>query len=424
MDIQWDKWQRDFQKIAVIGENPKGGINRLAYNADDEKAYRCLAEMGEKLGLEVRWDGAGNLWLIKKATVSSEAEPLIFGSHLDTVPNGGRYDGTLGVMSAFHALRLIQENKVEHQRDLILLVFRGEESSRFNCSTIGSKLLAGSLDISRLCNYADNDGITPYDAISGLGYRLENFAEAREYIKKSFAFIELHIEQGPVLESQKIDIGIVDYIAAPTRLKLTVLGTAAHSGTCPMSMRHDALAGAAEMITAIEKISVQAAEDSVVATVGKCTVVHQAINVVPGQVEFYLDLRGIEESKISEVRAKIMAKLECITERRGLELLVEILAEEKPVRLAEELLPLLEQQCRKQGLSCLQMHSGAGHDTMHMAKLSKGVLLFIPCEKGISHNLLEMVKAKDVENGIKLLYGLMHDWGNSTTLQLLNYDKN
>lgn len=417
MDVSWESWQQDFQQIAVIGENQDGGINRLAYNPADEEAYQCLAEMGKDLGLNVHWDDAGNLWLTKKANKQPIlAEPLVFGSHLDTVPNGGRYDGTLGVMSAFHALRLIQENEVKHQRDITLLVFRGEESSRFNCSTIGSKLLSGSLAVARLYDYMDSEDITPYEAISSLGYQLNSLQKEREYLKKSLSFVELHIEQGPILESQGIDIGIVDYIAAPTRVKITVLGTAAHSGTCPMNMRHDALAGTAEMITAIEKISLLAADDNVVATVGKCTVVNQAINVVPGQVEFYLDLRGINEKKISEVRTKIMAELQQIAEQRSLELSLEILDEEKPVKLAESLLPFIKQQCDKQGLTYLQMHSGAGHDTMHMAKLTRAALLFIPCRNGISHNRLEAVKQKDVENGIKLLYGLMQSWSNQSML--------
>lgn len=414
MDILWDEWQESFQKIAVIGENKEGGMNRLAYSVVDESAYQCLAKMGREMGLKVHWDGAGNLWLTKKATVNTtKDEPLIFGSHLDTVPNGGRYDGTLGVMSAFHALKLIQENKVDHQRDLILLAFRGEESSRFNCSTIGSKLLTGSLDIASLQSYADSEGITPYEAISSLGYNFMGLAEDRKYLEKAFAFVELHIEQGPILESQGIDIGIVDCIAAPTRMKITVLGDCAHSGTCPMNMRHDALAGTAAMITAIEKNSMLAAENSVIATVGKCNIIHQAINVVPGQVEFYLDLRGIEEKSIREVRTKIMNDLQNIADQRGLKLLVEVLDEEKPVQLAASLLPKLQQVCEQQGLTYLQMHSGAGHDTMHLAKLTRGALLFIPCRGGISHNSLEAVNRKAVENGIKLLYGLMKSWGNS-----------
>lgn len=411
MKINWEKWQEDFLAVAMIGKNSQGGVDRLAYTDADQQAHQKLAEMAEALGLEVSWDGACNLWITKKAT-QEDLSPIVFGSHLDTVPSGGKYDGTLGVLSAFHALRLMVENQAQHHRDVTLIVFRSEESSRFNCSTIGSKLLADRLNGPMLRRYEDSDGITAYDEIIRLGGHPDDLYQQREYLQNAYGFIELHIEQGPVLEDRNVDIGIVECIAAPTRIKVDIRGTAAHSGACPMHLRNDALAGAAEIILAVEEIGRKQASDKTVATVGKCTVFDQAINVVPGHVELYIDIRGIFRTSIDETYEAIKSKIMEIGRSRDLSTELQIIAREQPTPLNEELSEFIVRKCVSNHLTFLHMSSGAGHDTMNIADLTRAAMIFLPCVKGSSHSYTEAVTQENIENGLQLLYDVMVGLGN------------
>lgn len=241
--LKWEQFQADFAALSAIGQNADGGVDRLAYTEADQQAHGLLAEMAAKAGFAVQWDGAGNLWITRRGTDDGNADmpPLLLGSHMDSVPDGGKYDGLLGVMTAFHAMRLLEG--MPQRRTVTLIVFRCEESSRFNCATVGSKLLAERLTGEMLKGYVDKAGISLYDEIKKLGGNPDNLYAERSYIKNAFGFIEMHIEQGPVLEERHTDIGIVGHIAAPYRLRITVEGTAAHSGACPMGSRNDALTG-------------------------------------------------------------------------------------------------------------------------------------------------------------------------------------
>lgn len=412
--LKWEQYQQDFQAIASIGMNETGGVDRLAYSEADQQAHKLLADMATEAGFEVKWDGAGNLWITRRGTDDGREDmpPLLLGSHMDSVPDGGKYDGLLGVMTAFHAMRLL--DSVPQRRTVTLIVFRCEESSRFNCATVGSKLLAEHLNGMELKRYIDKDGISLYDAIRQLGGNPDNLYNERKYIKNAFGFIEMHIEQGPVLEKHNTDIGVVGYIAAPYRLCVTVEGTAAHSGACPMDARNDALAGAAELILAVEKLGREYADKRIVATVGKCDVKNGAINIVPGHVDVYVDIRGIDKEVVAEVVSRLHGEMSRIESARNLRLEPTVLAQEQPVRLDDDMAELLVEQCVPNHLTFLHMISGAGHDTMYMAGLTRSVLYFVPCEKGISHNKAEAVSDEDVQNGLKLML--------STLIRICNLD--
>ena len=405
--LRWDQYQEDFNKIASIGANEEGGVDRLAFTEEDQKAHALLADMAKEAGFDVKWDGAGNLWITRYGTDEGKEDmpPMIIGSHMDTVPNGGKYDGLLGVMTAFHALRLLDERA--QRRTVTLIVFRCEESSRFNCATIGSKLLADELTGEALKRYTDKDGVSAYDAIRALGGNPDDLYEEREYIKNAFGFIETHIEQGPVLEDRGIDIGLVEYIAAPYRMRIDVKGTAAHSGACPMDARHDALAAAAEVILEVEKLGKAYSKDKIVATVGKCNVKNGAINIVPGDVELFVDIRGIDRDLVSKVVRELNAKLKEIAKAREVKIEPATLSQEEPVKLDDDVCELLVEQCVRNRLTFLHMISGAGHDTMYMAKLTHASLYFIPCVKGISHNKEEAVTDEAVQNGLRLMYSVL-----------------
>ena len=405
--LKWEQYQADFSALSAIGQNADGGVDRLAYTGADQEAHGLLAKMAEAAGFEVKWDGAGNLWITRRGTDDGQADmpPLLLGSHMDSVPDGGKYDGLLGVMTAFHAMRLL--DGMPQRRTVTLIVFRCEESSRFNCATVGSKLLAERLTGEMLKGYVDKAGVSLYDEIKKLGGNPDNLYAERNYIKNAFGFIEMHIEQGPVLEERHTDIGIVGHIAAPYRLRITVEGTAAHSGACPMGSRNDALTGAAEMILAVEKLGRQYADKRIVATVGKCDVINEAINIVPGHVELYVDIRGIEKDVIAEVVTKLHEELNRIAAERKLKIEPAILGQEQPVKLDDDMAELLVEQCVPNRLTFLHMVSGAGHDTMYMAGLTRATMFFVPCDKGISHNKREAVSDEAVQNGLKLMYSVL-----------------
>lgn len=412
--LNWEQYQADFAALSAIGQNADGGVDRLAFTEADQQAHGLLAKMAEDAGFEVKWDGAGNLWITRRGTDDGDANmpPILLGSHMDSVPDGGKYDGLLGVMTAFHTMRLLEGQP--QRRTVTLIVFRCEESSRFNCATVGSKLLADHLTGEMLKRYTDKDGISVYDEIRKLGGNPDNLYAERNYIKNAFGFIEMHIEQGPVLEERDTDIGIVGHIAAPYRLRITVEGTAAHSGACPMGSRQDALTGAAEVILAVEKLGRQYADQRIVATVGNCNVVNGAINIVPGIVELYVDIRGIDSELVAEVVTKLHEELSRIATERKLKIEPATLSQEQPVKLDDDLSELIVEQCVPNRLTFLHMVSGAGHDTMYMARLTRAALFFVPCDKGISHNKAEAVSDEVVQNGLKLMF--------STLLRVCNLD--
>lgn len=230
---------------------------------------------------------------------------------------------------------------------------------------------AGKLTGEQLKGYTDKDGISAYDEIRKSGGNPDNLIVERNYIKNAFGFIEMHIEQGPVLKERDTDIGIVGHIAAPYRLRITVEGTAAHSGACPMGSRRDALTGAAEVILAVEQLGRQYADQRIVATVGKCNVVNGAINIVPGKVELYVDIRGIDSDVIAEVVTKLHEEMNRIAAERNLQIEPATLSQEQPVKLNDDMGELLVEQCVPNMLTFLHMVSGAGHDTMYMAGLTR-----------------------------------------------------
>lgn len=403
----WDMFHQIYEDINTFGRNAQGGFDRLAYTEADRKAHEYLAGLAEEVGFDVRYDGAANLWITAKGTEHGNPDyPVMYvGSHMDTVPDGGAYDGTLGVLTAFHAMLLLQQYHPE--RTVTLVVFRCEESSRFSCATVGSKLLAGELMPDQLHQYRDKDGKTLEEAIKEAGGNPENLKAEQELLRKGFGFAELHIEQGPVLENGEIAIGIVEAIAAPYRLQITVKGTAAHSGACPMDSRQDALAGSAEMILAVEEVGKNYASQHMVATVGNCSVKSGAINIVPGEVSFPVDLRGIDGVLLKQVAAELISRLKAIAEKRSLQMQIQLLSSEEPVVLTAKVPDIMEETCKSAGMSYIRMNSGAGQDTMYMAKLMDAGICFVPCVNGVSHNRGEQVTEKTMLDGLEFMTELL-----------------
>lgn len=380
------------------------GVTRLAYSPLDRKAQDWLLAQVKDLGLSVREDAVGNVFLRREGTNSALA-PVACGSHLDSVIHGGAYDGMCGVVGALEALYMLQGESLE--RSIEVIIFRAEESSRFGYATMGSKLLTGSATPEQLSRGTKKGDISFMEALREWGCDPAAYKDAVIDKGTYSCFAELHIEQGKVLEQTQHNIGIVHNIAAPTRFKLHIKGVADHSGATPMGMRKDALVSAAKLILAVNEAATDEKANGTVGTVGVVDIDPGSINVVPGEVTLWVDVRGVDNDSIARTLRAIDEAAENVAVIDGVGVRKEVLTADKPVALDEALAAQSEDICAEQGVSFLHMNSGAGHDAMHMTKICPTTMLFIPCRAGISHNPAEYASNEDICRGIEVLAELL-----------------
>jgi len=385
--------------LAKFGRT-EAGITRLAYSSTDKAAQMWLLKQIEYLDLEIREDVLGNLFL-RKPGLDPALPPVACGSHLDTVIHGGAYDGMCGVVGALEAIHMLEDETL--RRSIEVIVFRAEESSRFGYATIGSKLITGKATPDKFAHAAGKDGVTFADAVKEWGGNLEAYQKALLQPGEYKCFAEMHIEQGKVLEETKHQIGIVHNIAAPTRFKLHIHGMADHSGATPMGFRKDALVSAAKLILAVETAAIREKENGTVATVGVVEVDPGSINVVPGKVTLWVDLRGVNTESIQRTLKEIRQAVQGTARTDGITIEEEMFTSDSPVALDEALAAQSEAICREQRKSFFHMNSGAGHDAMHMPAVCPTTMLFIPCRGGISHNPAEFASNEDICAGIEVM---------------------
>ena len=400
--IDAKRFERNFNAISEFGALKGGGLTRLAFSKEDLEAREFLINLIEKNGFKLKIDNVGNIFAIYDEGCEADAKPVCVGSHIDSVPNGGFYDGTLGVMAGLEALSSIKEAGIKLKRPLWLINFSCEESSRFKTATIGSKIISGKLSQQRLHELKDEDGISLFEAMSAAGFKPQNLDEAILKENSLHAYLELHIEQGPVLERSAISVGVVSGIAAPIRFEITIQGKADHSGATPMNMRSDALLAASHIIIAANKFAKN--KKTAVATIGYAHAKPGVLNVVPGEARLGVDLRDIDKASLDELNLELRnfvyelsCELKFSYEIRGL-------SSDEPVKLSEHAINLLEDEAKKLGIKTLTLPSGAGHDAMNLTKLASSVgMLFIPCVDGISHNTKEAINFKDAVAATKIL---------------------
>ena len=385
--------------LAKFGKTD-AGITRLAYTSTDKAAQLWLLKQIEYLNLEVREDVLGNLFL-RRPGLDPTVPPVACGSHLDTVIHGGAYDGMCGVVGALEALHMLTDETL--RRSIEVIVFRAEESSRFGFATMGSKLITGKARPEKFADAGRKDDITFKEAVKEWGGNLEDYQKALLQPGAYKCFAEMHIEQGKVLEETKHQIGIVHNIAAPTRFKLHIKGMADHSGATPMGFRKDALVSAAKMILAVETAAIREKEHGTVGTVGIVEVDPGSINVVPGGVTLWVDVRGVEPESIQRTLKEIRQAAQGTARTDGITIEEEMLTSDSPVALDAAMAAQSEEICREQNKSFLHMNSGAGHDAMHMPGICPTTMLFIPCKGGISHNPAEFAENEDICAGIEVM---------------------
>ncbi|MFP7493002.1 M20 family metallo-hydrolase [Terribacillus saccharophilus] len=410
--IRLEKTLHDINRYGQSNE----GITRLAYTKDDREAADYFYKLCEEAGMKVRVDACGNV-IARREGNNPDLPVVACGSHLDTVMHGGQYDGTLGVIAGLEVVRSLNDQEIETDHPIEVIAFACEESARFGISTFGSKAMAGLLEKDSVAALRDGNGQTIHDAFSECNLDFDTFEDSSRQMEQFKVFLELHIEQGPVLEREGIQIGLVTGIAAPTRFEVTIQGQASHSGTTPMHYRKDAFLGAAEIALEIEKAAKSENVNGTVATVGVCEVKPGAMNVVPDFVEMKIDIRGISVQSKNRVIASLHDAMKQIREKRSLEIASKIIGDESPIELDSEVVQSLAKCCDDQGLSHMQMPSGAGHDSMNMARLCPTGMIFVPSKDGLSHHCNEYTAIEQIGAGASLLEAEIIKWACSSKIK-------
>lgn len=402
--INKERLLRDLNAVSRIGLGEGGAVTRLAFSAHEMRARQLLVHLMHRAGLEVRVDAVGNVF--GRLPGTREGPAVLAGSHLDSVVRGGKFDGPVGVIGALEAVRTLKENDVRLPAPLESVCFVGEESSRFGFATLGSSLVAGAVAMDDFANAVDARGARLEDVLAGLGVHRENLASLRRDPKTVKAYFELHIEQGPVLESRRKKVGVATAIAAPRRFRVVFHGHTDHSGATPMEMRKDALVAAARLITCVDEVCREhAARDrgGVVGTVGAVEVEPGVINAIPGKVELLVDVRSVVAASKRKAARRIESQARRIARERGMEVEIRTIRDEDPVALHPRSISLIRSACEERGVPFEVMPSGAGHDAMQMAKVTPTGMIFIPSLDGVSHNPAEWTDPEDVCLGTQLL---------------------
>lgn len=397
MPVKPSRIQRDLDAFSQFGKSGPTAVTRLALTKEDYAARAHFIRLCREEGMQVRIDRFGNI----AGILGDWNRPaLLMGSHLDSVPEGGRFDGVVGVVAALEVVRALKEDGELPDLPVGVVNFTCEESARWGRATLGSKGLAGIVREAELMGYKDRDGITFGQAVKEYaGYDLVGGPQEFGPIA---GFYELHVEQGPELLLAEKPVGVVSHIAAPSRYRVCVHGTAAHSGSTLMARRKDGLAAAAEIVLGLERAAREIG-DAVVATATIFSLKPVSINVIPGEVELGVDIRGIASEPKEQMTNAFRSLVSEVSARRGIPIEIETLSEEEPVTLDPQMVERLYQACERKGVPYLKTVSRAGHDAMYVARIAPAAMLFVPSKDGLSHNPGEFTATEDIALGAAVL---------------------
>lgn len=398
MKIDLERLKQDVMELAGIGRDEEYGINRQAFSPADLEAREWFQERIRAAGLEPRMDGAGN---ISARLGSGEGPVLLLGSHLDTVPNAGHLDGTLGVLVGLECVRVLKENKVPLKQDVEVISFSDEEG-RFG-GLFGSQALVGDLTPESILQATDLEGVKLADILRDLGMEPLEALDARRDPAQLRGYLELHIEQGPVLDQLGHEVGVVTGITGLFKWLVTLRGSPNHAGTTPMSMRHDAFLGLSEFALQIPRILEENGGEESRATIGKVDLVPGVANTVPGRVDFALDVRDPEPEVLEELGLAFRKALSAIARRRGLRFDFEVVSEVAPAACDRELVEHLIQTAQELELNYRQLPSGAVHDAQIVSRIAPVGMIFVPSKDGQSHSPAEWTAWEHVEGGANLM---------------------
>ncbi|MED3666584.1 Zn-dependent hydrolase [Geobacillus kaustophilus] len=392
-------WQR-LMELGEVGKKPSGGVTRLSFTAEERRAKDLVASYMREAGLFVYEDTAGNL-IGRKEGANPDAPVVLVGSHLDSVYNGGCFDGPLGVLAGVEVVQTMNEHGVVTHHPIEVVAFTDEEGARFRFGMIGSRAMAGTL-LPEALECRDANGISIAEAMRQTGLDPDRLPQAARKPGTVKAYVELHIEQGRVLEEAGLPVGIVTGIAGLIWVKFIIEGKAEHAGATPMSLRRDPMAAAAQIITVIEEEARRTG--TTVGTVGQLHVYPGGINVIPERVEFVLDLRDLKAEVRDQVWNDIAARAETIAKERNVRLTTERLQEMAPVLCSEVVKQAAERACKQLGYPPFWLPSGAAHDGVQLAPLCPIGMIFVRSQDGVSHSPAEWSTKEDCAAGAEVLY--------------------
>jgi N-carbamoyl-L-amino-acid hydrolase len=401
LEVQIDRVIAELEDLARQSDAPAPAVTRVVFTDADLAARALVKDWCARAGLAAREDAIGNTFARWEGD-SPELPPVGTGSHIDAIPHSGRFDGTVGVVGALEAIRALARSGFRPLRPIELVMFTSEEPTRFGIGCLGSRALAGSLPAESLRVLLDAEG-RDFDAVrraAGFRGELSGIALAEGYFT---AFVELHIDQGPLLEREKIPIGIVTAIAAPAALQVTWHGEGGHAGAVLMPDRRDALCAAAQAVLAVERAAASSGSSDTVATTGVCRVHPGAVNSIPDQVTLGIDIRDIDLDRRDRVLDSIQRAIGEIAGQRRVEAVVECLYSDPPAAMARAVVEAIRDACTELGLSSLPMVSRAYHDSLFMARVAPTGMVFIPCRGGISHRPEESSAPGEIARGIEVL---------------------
>ncbi len=399
--IEADRLSTELEQLASFSDAPPPAVTRIVFSEVDLLARAWLKERCRSAGLQIREDAVGNTFARWDSTDTAGAA-VGTGSHIDAIPKAGRYDGTVGVLGGLEAIRALRRSGFRPKRPIELLLFTAEEPTRFGIGCLGSRLLSAALSPIKAERLRDSKGVSLDEARQAARFSgtLSGVPLPTGYYA---AFIELHIEQGPLLERANVQAGLVTSIAAPASIRVTIEGEGGHAGAVLMPDRRDALTGAAEIILALENLARGTGSIDTVATTGVCDVFPGAVNSIPSRVSLALDIRDIDLTRRDALVEDATEAVKAISSRRGLHSGTELLNADAPAQCDQQILDILRSACEQDRVSCMDMVSRAYHDSLFISRVAPTAMLFIPCRAGVSHRPDEFASLADIANGVRVL---------------------
>jgi ureidoglycolate amidohydrolase len=401
LEIDQERLSSEIERLAAISDAEPPVVTRIVFTPADLKARAWMISRCKEAELAVRQDAMGNIFA-RWNGADPKAPAVGTGSHIDAIPNAGKYDGVVGVLGGLEAIRALQRSGFRPKHSIELLIFATEEPTRFGIGCLGSRLLSGTLSAEAAAKLKDRDGesVDEVRRKAGFSGNLQDVKLPKGYYK---AFVELHIEQGPLLERAKTSLGVVKSIAAPASLRISIEGAGGHAGGVLMPDRKDALCAAAELILAIEDAARSSGAVDTVATVGVCDVFPGAVNSIPSRVRITLDIRDTDLARRDGVMQTIEAESQKISAKRQVSIQSELLNADAPADCAPEVRGALAASCRQHGFAFLEMVSRAYHDSLFISRIASTGMLFIPCRNGYSHRPDEYASPEDIARGALVL---------------------
>jgi len=401
LSIDQQRLTDELEALGAISQAPPPVVTRVVFTEADLRGRTFVKQLCAAAGLAIREDPVGNTFA-RWAGEAPDLPPVATGSHIDAIPNAGRYDGTVGVLGGLEAIRALARAGFRPRHSIELLIFTSEEPTRFGIGCLGSRLLAGLLDASAGERLKDREGLSLDQARAAAGFT-GPLAAVRLPTGYYSAFVELHIEQGPLLEECGVALGVVTAIAAPASLKIEIEGEGGHAGAVLMAHRRDAFLAAAEIALAVESAARSTGSSDTVGTVGVCEVFPGAVNSIPSRARIEIDVRDIDQLRRDAVLDKIAAACEAVAARRHVAISCEMVNADPPAQCAPAVVDALTQACVAHGLSYQRMVSRAYHDSLFLSRIAPTAMLFIPSRGGVSHRPDEYSSPEAIGQGALVL---------------------